>query len=99
MKGLNIPTELIRLFEHPVEDTECYVRIQSDLSELMRNKEELRQGDYLECLLFSVALEQIIGDSEIWTAGKIFYKYVQILAYAVGVHIIGKTLTALRGAL
>jgi len=42
----------------------------------------VRQCDALACLLFNIALEKVIRDSGIQTRGTIFFKTVQILAYA-----------------
>jgi hypothetical protein len=39
VESQNIPTKLIRLLKNTMEDTECCVRIQSDLSELIHAKE------------------------------------------------------------
>jgi sorting nexin-29 len=65
----------------------------------------LRQGDSLACLLFNIALEKVIGDSGIHTRSTVFYKSVQLLAYAGDININGrsehdikKTFTALKTA-
>ena len=42
----------------------------------------MRQGDALACILFNTALEKIMCDANINERGNIFYKSVQILAYA-----------------
>jgi hypothetical protein len=43
------------------------------------------------CLLFNIALEKVIRDAAVNTRGTIFYKSVQILAYADDIDIIGRT--------
>jgi sorting nexin-29 len=43
----------------------------------------VRQGDALACLLFNIALEKVIRDSDIQTRRTIFFKTVQILAYDI----------------
>ena len=42
----------------------------------------LRQGDSLACLLFNLALEKVVRNAGMQTSGTIFYKSVQLLAYA-----------------
>jgi len=54
----------------------------------------VRQGDALDCLLFNIALEKVIRDAAVNTRGTIFYKSVQILAYADYIAIIGWTQSA-----
>ena len=54
---------------------QCSVQIQSHLSDPISTT----HGD---CLLFNIALEKVIRDSGIQTRGTIFFKTVQILAYA-----------------
>jgi hypothetical protein len=49
------------------------------------------QGDSLDCLLFNIALEKVVRDVGINTRGTIFYKSVQILAFADDIDIIGRT--------
>ena len=60
------------------------------LSEPFATTKGLRQGNGLVlCLLFNLALERAIRDSRVMTTGTIFYATIQILAYAVGIEIIG----------
>ena len=65
-----------------MECTTAKVKVQNELSESFRIRNELRQGDALACILFNTALEKIIRDANINQQGNIFYKSVQILAYA-----------------
>jgi hypothetical protein len=51
----------------------------------------VQHGDSLACLLFSIALEKVVSDASINTRGTIFYKSVQILAFADDIDIIGRT--------
>jgi len=51
----------------------------------------LRQGGALACILFNIALEKIICYGNINQRGNIFYKSVQVLAYADDVDIISRT--------
>ena len=64
-----------------MENTKSQVRIQSDLSDSMITKKGLTQGDSLACLLFKWALEKV-RNAGIPMGGTIFYKLVQLLAYA-----------------
>jgi hypothetical protein len=59
-----------------MENTKSQVRIQPDLSDPITAKKGLRQGDSLACLLFNLALEELVRDAGIQTNGTIFYKSV-----------------------
>jgi hypothetical protein len=56
------------------------------------------QGAALACILFNIALEKIIHEANINQHGSIFYKSVQILAYADGIDIISRSLKSLQEA-
>lgn len=58
----------------------------------------LWQGDALSCLLFNLALEKVIRESEIDTRGTIFNKSIQLLAYADDIDIIGRSERVVREA-
>jgi len=58
----------------------------------------VRQGDPLACLLFSIALGKVIRDSGIQTRGTIFFKIVQILAYADDIDLMACTTLGLNEA-
>ncbi|KAJ4441970.1 hypothetical protein ANN_11834 [Periplaneta americana] len=49
-------------------------------------------------MLFNIALEKVIRDSEIQTTNTIYYKSVQLLAYADDIDIVARTRTALVDA-
>jgi sorting nexin-29 len=55
---------------------------------ITRNR--VRQGNSLACLLFNIAVEKVVRDAGINTRGTIFYKSIQILAFAGDIDIIGK---------
>jgi sorting nexin-29 len=59
------------------------------LSSPIITRNGVRQGDSLACLLFNVALEKV-KDAGINTRGTIFYKSVQILAFADDIDTIGR---------
>jgi hypothetical protein len=86
-----------------MKNSQCQVKIQADLSDPLITMSGLRQGDSLACLLLNVALEKVIRDAVIHTRSIIFYKSVNLLAYADDIDIIGrsehdikKTFTALK---
>jgi len=58
----------------------------------------VRQGDALACLLFNIALEKVIWDLGIQTRGTIFFKTVQILAYADDTDLLARTTLGLNEA-
>ena len=49
----------------------------------------------MACLLFNIALENIIRDAAVKVRGTIFYKSVPILTYADDIDIIGRTQSAM----
>ena len=51
----------------------------------------MKQCDALACLLFNIALEKTIRDSGIQTRGTIFFKTVQMLAYAYDIDLMART--------
>ena len=53
-------------------------------------KNGVQQGDALACLLFNIALEKVIRDDAVNIRGIIFYKSIQILAYADDIDITGR---------
>jgi len=61
-------------------------------------KKGLRQGDSLVSLLFNLALEGVVKNAGIETSGTIFYKSVQLLAYAYDIDIIVRSRAALKEA-
>jgi len=58
----------------------------------------VKQGDTLACFLFSIALEKVIQDSGIQTRGTIFFKTIQILAYADDIDLMACTTPGLNEA-
>jgi sorting nexin-29 len=93
MRELEIPNYLVAL-----DRVEWSVRIGNDLPELLRTQNGPRQIDALSCALFNLALEKVIRQSGINTRGTIFYKSVQILAYADDTDVIGRNEKVAREA-
>jgi hypothetical protein len=79
--------------------TQYWVNIRNKLSEPINVKNGVQQGDALASLLFNIALEKVIRDAALNTRGTIFYKSVQILAYADDIDIIGRTQSAMIEAI
>jgi sorting nexin-29 len=98
MKELQIPKKLIALALTTLKNSKCQIKIQNNLSDPMEIKNGLRQGDAIACLLFNIALEKVIRDANINTRGTIFYKSVEILAYADDIVIIARTKMAMKEA-
>jgi sorting nexin-29 len=99
MRDLDIPVKLIRMVEVTMTDVKSSIRVGGYLSEPITVRNGLRQGDTLACLLFNIALEKVIREAGIQTRGTIFYKSVQILAYADDVDIVGRSLCAMEEAM
>ncbi|XP_067644845.1 uncharacterized protein [Eurosta solidaginis] len=74
------------------------VRIGKDLPEPFENKRGFRQGDSLWCDFFNLMLEKIILAAELNRTGAIYYKSVQLLAYADDIDIIGLNTRAVSSA-
>jgi sorting nexin-29 len=82
MEELNIPQKLTALVMTTMNNIHCQVKKQKRFSEPINVKNGVRQGDALACLLFNIALEKVFSDAAVNIRGTIFYKSVQILAYA-----------------
>jgi len=78
-----------------MNNTQCRVKIQNRLSEPITVKNGFGQRDALACLLFNIALEKVIRDDAVNIRGTMFYKSVQILAYADDIDISGRTQSAM----
>ena len=77
-----------------MNNTQCRVKIKDRISEPINVKSGVRLGDTLACLLFNIALEKAVRDAAVYTRRTIFYKSIQILAYADDNDIIGRTQSA-----
>jgi sorting nexin-29 len=93
-----IPLKLIILVKTTPTDVQYSVQIQSHLSGPIPITRGVKQGDALACLLFNIALEKVMRDSGIQTRGTIFFKTVQILAYADDTVLMERTIPELKEA-
>jgi len=98
MMELGIPSKLIRLVKTKMTNVQCSVQIHSHLSVPISTTRGVRQGDALSCLLFNIALEKVIRDLGIQTKGTIFFKTVQILAYADDIDLMARTIPGISEA-
>jgi len=98
MMEFGISPKLIRLVKTTMTNVQCSDRIQSHLSEPISTTCGVRQCDALACLLFDIALEKVILDSGIQIRGTIFFKTVQILAYANEIDLMARTTLGLNEA-
>jgi sorting nexin-29 len=98
MLEFGIPLKLVRLTQATIEGATAKVKAQNKLSESFHIQNGLRQGDALACILLNIALGKIILDTNINQCGNIFYKSVQILAYADDIDIISISPKSLQEA-
>lgn len=93
-----IPDKLVRLIKMTMQNIVCHVKIKCDTSRPFEPKNGLRQGDALACLLFNLALEKVVRDSNINASGNLYTKSVQLLAYADDVDIAARSIPDMREA-
>jgi sorting nexin-29 len=98
MEEMNIPQNLIAFVRATMRKTKCQIKIQNMLSSPIITRNGVRLGDSLACLLFNIALEKVERYAGINTRGTIFYKSVQILAFADDFDIIGRTQKSMKEA-
>jgi hypothetical protein len=99
MNELNIPEKLILLVKMIMSDMQSHIKIQSKYLAPFIIHKNVQQGDALECLLlFNITLENTIRKSGLQTRGTIFYKPVQLMAYAYDIDVIGRSLASMKEA-
>jgi len=98
MLEFDIPLKLVRLTQATMEGTTAKDKLQNELSESFHIRNRLRPGDALACILFNIAPEKTERDANINRRGNIFYKSVQILAYAGDIDIISRSPNSLQEA-
>ncbi|XP_054089974.1 putative uncharacterized transposon-derived protein F52C9.6 isoform X1 [Zeugodacus cucurbitae] len=81
-----------------LSNTKSSVMIGKDLSEPFDTKRGFREDDSLSCDFFNLMLEKMIRAAELNRDGTIFYKSVQLLAYADDIDIIGSNNRAVCSA-
>ena len=91
MTELGIPAKLTRLCMMTMSNTTSSVKVGAEISEPFDTLRGFRQGDPLSCNLFNLIMEAVIRRAGAERSGTIFYKSVQLLAYADDIDIIGKT--------
>ena len=91
MSEFGIPAKLTRLCRMTLSNTCSSVKVGNDLSETFNTDRGFRQGDPLSCDLFNFIMEGILRKAGVHRNGTIFYKGVQLLAYADDIDIIGRT--------
>jgi hypothetical protein len=91
MQEFLIPLKLINLTRATLKRVKCRIKLQGHVSEPFLTQSGLRQGDAQACLLFNIAEEKVIRDSDIERRGIIYYKSVQVLAYADDLDVIGRS--------
>lgn len=90
MMELGVPLKLISLVKMTLTDINSRVRLRNQLSEPFETDTGLRQGDPLSTLLFNIALEKAVRDSDVDTRGTIFSRAQQLLAYADDIDIVAR---------
>jgi len=85
----NVPEKLIKLIILTMQWTRMKLNVNNSYSEWFEMKTGVRQGDPLSTLLFSVVLDSVIINLEVW--GNITIRLKQIYAYADDIVIIGRT--------
>ena len=85
----SVPDKLIKLIKLSMQWTKMKVKINNSYMEWFEMKTGVRQGDLLSTLLFSIVLDSVITNLEVW--GNITTILKQICAYADDIIIIGRT--------
>ncbi|GFW79531.1 reverse transcriptase domain-containing protein [Trichonephila clavipes] len=93
-----IPKKLVNLTKATLKNVCCRIKIQKYLSEPFTTERGLRQGDSLACLLFNLVLEKCIRDGSLDRSGTLWNRSLQLLAYADGIDIIGRSEKAVKEA-
>ncbi|XP_030376840.1 uncharacterized protein LOC115634794 [Scaptodrosophila lebanonensis] len=81
-----------------LSNTRSSVKVGKDLSEPFDTVRGFRQGDALSCYLFNFLLESVVRKAGVHRGGTIFFKSVQLLAYADDIDIISRTRRGVTGA-
>ena len=98
MSELGISAKLIRLCRITLSNSCSSVKVEKELAEPFDTVRRFRQGDPLSCDLFNFLLESVLRKTGVHCNGTIFYKSVQLLAYAEDIDIIGRTMRDVTAA-
>ena len=98
MSEFGIPAKIIRLCMMTLSNTTSSVKVGPETSAPFETVRGFRQGDPLSCDLFNLIMEAVIRRAGVETKGTIFYKSVQLLAYADDIDIIGTSKRAVTAA-
>jgi sorting nexin-29 len=74
----------------------CRVKIRNNPLEQFDTSPGLRKEDALSCILFNLALEKVVRDSDTETKGTVYNKSTQILTYADDTVIVGRSIDAVK---
>lgn len=90
LRKFKVPEKLCKLIDMTLTQTKNVIRIEGEESNEFEVTQGLRQGDPLSTLLFNIALESIIRNTEINRQGTLLNKSHQCLAYADDVVLIAR---------
>ena len=85
----HIPMTLVKLIKVCLNETFSTVRVGKDLSDMLRIRNCLKQGEALSSLLFNFALQYAIRKDQVKQGGPKFSGTQQFLTYAYDVNISG----------
>jgi len=98
LEEFKIPRKLINLTEMTLRNTTGRVKVQNMMKEESAINKGLRQGDAMSTQLFNVVLEKVMRHIQINKGSSIYTRTLQILAYADGVNLIGRSTGWLKDA-
>jgi hypothetical protein len=81
-----------------MEDSTYHVKIGTTMTDGLKVRNGLKQGDGQVPNLFNIALENVIRQLSVQTKSTIFYKSVQLIGYADDINIMGRTKRAILEA-
>jgi hypothetical protein len=82
MYNVGMPSKLIMLVRATIKDSEDQVKAQTQLTELFKIRQGLKQGDGLAPLLFNLALDCVIRKLSVGIKGTVEQHTAQIVGYA-----------------
>lgn len=90
MIEMGFPKKLIELCRMTTEGCRTQVRVRGCNSTNFPQESGLRQGDAISPILFNIALEAIMRETQLNVTNSIFTRNIQILAFADDIVIIGR---------